>query len=159
MGAVIVDNLKVRAYRKEDKKKLLEIFKSAYISPITIEEMTKQLEFALSQHNLIIFVAEYNELVGFVYGYELSDSRFSDLEINRPGNYLDNLAVKIKRQGIGRRLYREYEKEARTQGMKSIVTWTEESNPARNLYESEGFASIKKGNEDSKSAILYLKKL
>lgn len=152
--------LRIRSYQKKDKDQIVEIFHSAYSALYTTENMLKQLEFALSQRNLIAFVAEHNtKLVGFIYGYELSKSRFSDLEISRPGNYLDNLAVKIRRKGIGRHLYRKYEKEARKQDMRSIVTWTEESNPAKYLYESEGFVSIKKGNKDSSSSILYLKQL
>jgi len=150
----------IRSYQKKDKDQLVEIFYSAYSKQYTTQNIMKQLRFALSQRNLIALVAERDQrLIGFAYGYELSKSRFSDLKISRPGNYLDNLAVKIRRKGMGRGLFREYEREAIKQGMKSIATWTEESNPAKKLYESEGFVPIKKGNKDSGSSILYLKRL
>ncbi len=109
------------------------------------EDIEKDLEFALSQQNSIVLVAENTDgLEGFSWGYQIPFDKFPFLtcKINSESNYMDEIAVRgnKRKRGIGLRLCKEYINKVRAP---EIVLRTDRRNLASmTLFKKSGFLSL-----------------
>jgi len=123
-----------------EKLKLIEFWSS--------KEITEDLDFANSQPEPIILVAENNRgLVGMTWGYQLPFEKFPFLEgrIDQKSNYIDEIAVAGDRRlkGIGTLLGKRYLQLSEQKGIRESVLRTDQRNTASiALFKKLGFRSL-----------------
>ena len=115
-------------------------YQSAFAEPPWNEtwsdkEIIFDLEFALSQKNPIVLVANIDKnILGFTWGYDLPIEKFPFLEgkISRKTNYMDEIAVtgNSRLKGIGKLLGQNYLEYLKKQGSNECVLRTDERNLA-----------------------------
>jgi len=144
----------VRPYTQNDLKQLIGVYQSAFAEPPwnetwTSEQITEDLELALSQRDPLVLVAEErNQLVGFTWGYRLPLDKFPFLEgkIMPNCSYMDEIAVRadMRKKGIGKTMGRTYLEKATSQNMDEVVLRTDERNKASMaLFEKLRFEGFK----------------
>ena len=112
------------------------------------EEIIQDLEFALSQQNKLVLVAENNaRIAGFTWGYKLPFEKFPFLEgkISPSTLYMDEIAVRGDKRlkGVGTRLGEAFLDSAKAQGLEEAILRTDERNPASiALFRKLGFREI-----------------
>ncbi|MBD3303798.1 GNAT family N-acetyltransferase [Candidatus Woesearchaeota archaeon] len=112
------------------------------------EDIIQDLEFALSQQNKAVLVAENSAgIAGFTWGYKLPFEKFPFLEGKiSPGTlYMDEIAVRGDRRlrGAGTRLGQAFLKSAKAQGLEEAALRTDERNPASiALFRKLGFKEM-----------------
>jgi ribosomal protein S18 acetylase RimI-like enzyme len=112
------------------------------------EDIKKDLDFAQSQNQPLILVAEKeNKLIGFTWGYKTPLEKFPFLEgiISSNSNYMDEIAVSgdSRIKGIGTTICQEYIKTCAEQGIEEIVLRTDERNTASMaLFKKQGFKPL-----------------
>lgn len=111
-------------------------------------EIKKDLDFALSQRECVILIAESNRLMsGFLWGYKLPLEKFPFLKgkVDINSNYMDEIAVagNSRNRGIGKSLGNEYIKRNMQKNTNEIILRTDERNTASmRLFSSLGFQSL-----------------
>ncbi|MBN1924056.1 MAG: GNAT family N-acetyltransferase [Nanoarchaeota archaeon] len=110
------------------------------------EDIDGDLEFALSQSNTIVLVAESGgELLGFTWGYKMPEKPFLQGKVNKDSFYIDEVAVRgdKRRVGVGTALCKELLKRIEAMEISDVVLRTDERNTASmGLYEKFGFKPI-----------------
>ncbi|MFH1071991.1 MAG: GNAT family N-acetyltransferase [Nanoarchaeota archaeon] len=112
------------------------------------EDIVQDMEFALSQPDPILLVAENSTgLAGFTWGYRLPREKFPFLagKIAEDTNYMDEISVcgSKRLKGIATQLGSAYLENARAQGMREVVLRTDERNTASmSLFWKLGFSGI-----------------
>ncbi|MBW3002660.1 GNAT family N-acetyltransferase [Candidatus Woesearchaeota archaeon] len=113
------------------------------------EEIIQDLEFALSQPNQLVLVAENsNGIAGFTWGYRLPFEKFPFLEgkINPSTLYIDEIAVRGDKRlrGVGTRLGQAFLESAKAQSLEEATLRTDERNPASiALFRKLGFREMR----------------
>lgn len=109
------------------------------------EDVTSDLNFALSQPSNILLVCGFNsQLFGFTWGYRLPEERFPFLNGRIPSkvSYMDEIAVRgdSRLNGVGYSLGDQYLNTACNQGMNGVVLRTDCRNVASMaLFRKLGF--------------------
>ncbi len=122
---------------------------STYLVPYwTKEDVVADLNFAKSQKDTIVLVAEENDkIVGFIWGYKIPFEKFGFLSglVNENSSYVDEVAVKPDkwRKGVGSALCLDYLKAAKAQEMEEVTLRTLESFKASmGLFRKNGFGPV-----------------
>lgn len=143
----------IRPAKESDLEQIIDIYQRAFAGPPwnevwSAEEIIKDLEFARSQPNPIVLVAEIdNKLVGVTWGYQLPLEKFPFLDgkVDERASYMDETAVLPEKwgKGIGPLLGREYLRVAEQQGMSEIVLRTDVRNrSSMRLFRKLGLRGI-----------------
>lgn len=112
------------------------------------EEIIQDLEFALSQPNTVVLVAENSRgIAGFTWGYRLPFEKFPFLKgkIGPSTLYMDEMAVQGNKRlrGVGTRLGQAFLDAAKAQGLEEATLRTDERNPASiALFKKLGFRKM-----------------
>ncbi len=112
------------------------------------EGIAKDIEFAMSQPDPIILVAELlGEQAGFTWGYRVPFGNFPFLrgKISTDASYVDELAVRwdMRSRGVGTLLGTRFLGTVAAQGMREVVLRTDERSAApMALYRKMGFSAI-----------------
>lgn len=149
----------IRPYREDDLQSLIEIYKSVFAEPPWNEEWTSEqimadLEFALSQENPIVLVAENSSgILGFTWGYKMPFEKFGFLKgkVKEKSNYMDEIAVCSEKRirGVGTKLGEKYLEISESQGIEEAVLRTDVRNPASMaLFRKLGFKSLRIRNSN-----------
>lgn len=131
-------NLDLKYCKKcNEKLELVEFWSS--------EDIKQDLEFALSQKNPIVLVAENSEgLEGFCWGYQMPFEKFPFLigKCDMDSNYMDEIAVKSnkRRKGIGLSLCKEYL--FRTDSNEIVLRTDNRNSASMSLFRKAGFLSL-----------------
>jgi ribosomal protein S18 acetylase RimI-like enzyme len=140
----------IRTYKESDLPELIKVYQSAFSEPPwneswTSKEVREDLEFALSQMDNIVLVAEAGKgLAGFSGGYRLPIEKFPWLseDSTLEASYMDEIAISgsNRRKNVGSLLGEEYLRVAREQGMKRVTLRTDIWNTASMaLFRKLGF--------------------
>jgi len=111
-------------------------------------EITEDLNYASSQQNPLILVAESkNVIIGMSWGYKIPLEKFPFLtgKVSPESNYMDEIAVRgdSRLRGIGTIIGETYISKVRQQGLKEIVLRTDERNTSSmKLFNKLGLSSI-----------------
>ena len=114
-----LDKSIIRPYVEEDFEQLAQVYKSAFAEPPwnetwKTEEIESDVNFAKTQYEPIILVAETNKkIIGFTWGYKLPIDKFDFLKgkIKENTSYIDEIAVEAasRIRGTGTALGIEYQ--------------------------------------------------
>ena len=143
----------VRPYKDSDLQELIKVYKSAFAEPPwnetwTSEEIIEDLEFAKSQKDPIVLVAEKDDgLTGFTWGYRLPLKKFPFLigKVSDNVSYVDEISIRgnARRQGMGSLLVNGFQRIVNGQGIDEVVLRTDERNPASMaLFKKLGYESF-----------------
>ncbi len=158
---------KIRTYKDTDLEDLVRVYRKAFAEPPwnekwSDEEVKKDLEYAKSQRNPLILVAQRRSaFLGFTWGYSLPLEKFPFLEgrVSARSIYMDEIAVdpKFREKGVGEKLAAKFSRYSSLE-FDEIVLRTDENNSASiGLFTKLGFTQI--GVYDPKfPSRLYLKR-
>ena len=142
----------IRPYEKEDLKGLIQVYKSAFAEPPwneswSDEDIIKDLEFAISQRDPIILVAQNKDgLAGMTWGYKLPIEKFPFLERKVPTNssYMDEIAVAGNKRfkGVGTLLGRAYIDIAAQQNQGIVLRTDDRNEASMTLFRKLGLKGI-----------------
>jgi ribosomal protein S18 acetylase RimI-like enzyme len=128
------------------------------------EEIVQDLEFALSQPNTVVLVAENTQgLAGFIWGYKLPLDKFPFLQgkVGPSTIYIDEIAVRGDKRlrGVGTMLGKAFLEAAKAQSIAESTLRTDERNPASiALFKKLGFEEIGVSDPEYPNRV-YMKKV
>ncbi len=111
------------------------------------DDVKQDLEFALSQQEPIILVAENSDgLAGFAWGYMLPFEKFPFLsgKVEQEASYMDEIAVKGDKRlkGIGTQLGRKYLEAAKERASEVVLRTDERNVSSMSLFRKLGFSNM-----------------
>ncbi len=159
-----INGVMIRTATGKDIDRILELDHDVFAAAPYFEDdsyggkegIVKKYEHVLHRQNPIILVAEMDgKVVGFVWGYNLSDMHFKNApalkeyigKSDHPISYIDEMGTdqEYRGRGIATSLLESYKEIAETLGVPELILRT--ANPdAERLYNKEGYARFKNEN-------------